>query len=130
MPDLSGKTVSEARATLKESNLKVKVVGGGETVISQMPAYSQFIPQDGVVVVYTEENAKKSKVIVPDFTGMTVSQVNYEAVNLGLNIRISGNSLSASGLTAYRQSVAKEKEVECGTTLTVYFRTTSGVSDH
>lgn len=130
VPDLSGKTVSEARATLKESNLKVKVVGGGETVISQMPAYSQFIPQDGVVVVYTEENAKKSKVIVPDFTGMTVSQVNYEAVNLGLNIRISGNALSASGLVAYRQSVQAGKEIEVGSTLTVFFRTTSGVSDH
>lgn len=130
VPDLSGKTVSEARATLKESNLKVKVVGGGETVISQMPAYSQFIPQDGVVVVYTEENAKKSKVVVPDFTGMTVSQVNYEAVNLGLNIRISGNALSASGLVAYRQSVQAGKEIEVGSTLTVFFRTTSGVSDH
>lgn len=130
VPDLSGKTVSEARATLKESNLKIKVVGGGETVVSQMPAYSQFIPQDGIVVVYTEENAKKSKVTVPDFTGMTVSQVNYEAVNLGLNIRISGNALSASGLVAYRQSVQAGKEIEVGSTLTVFFRTTAGVSDH
>ena len=130
VPDLSGKTVSEAKAQLKESGLKIKVIGDGDSVVTQMPAYRQIIPQDGVVVVYTQENVEKSKVIVPDFTGMTVSQANYEAANLGLNIRISGNSLSASGLTAYRQSVAKEKEVECGTTLTVYFRTTSGVSDH
>lgn len=130
VPDLSGKTVSEAKAQLKESGLKIKVIGDGDSVVTQMPAYRQIIPQDGVVVVYTQENVEKSKVMVPDFTGMTVSQANYEAANLGLNIRISGNSLSASGLTAYRQSVAKEKEVECGTTLTVYFRTTSGVSDH
>ncbi len=130
VPDLSGKSVNDARAQLKEAGLKIKVIGDGENVITQMPAYRQIIPQDGVVVVYTQENAEKSKVIVPDFTGMTVSQANYEAAKLGLNIRISGNSLSASGLTAYRQSIAKEKEVECGTTLTVYFRTTSGVSDH
>ncbi len=130
VPNLTGKTVSEARAALKELGLKIKVVGGGEKVLSQMPAYSQYIPQGGVVVVYTDEEQTKTKAIVPDFTGMTVSQVNYEAVKLGINVKISGNSLSAAGLTAYRQSIPAEKEVECGTTVTVYFRTTSGVSDH
>lgn len=130
VPNLSGKTVSEARTIVKESGLKIKIIGEGDTVVSQMPASTQIIPKNGVVVIYTEENVKKSNVIVPDFTGMTVSQVNYEAVKWGLNIRISGNSLSASGLTAYRQSIPAGKEIECGSTLTVYFRTTSGVSDH
>ncbi|MBR6531422.1 MAG: PASTA domain-containing protein [Clostridia bacterium] len=130
VPNLTGKTVSEARTALKELGLKIKVVGSGENVLSQMPAYSQYIPQGGVVVVYTDGDAEKSKVAVPDFTGMTVSQVNYEAVKLGINVKISGNSLSAAGLTAYRQSIQPGKEVECGSTVTVYFRTTSGVSDH
>lgn len=130
VPNLTGKTVSEARTALKELGLKIKVVGAGEAVVSQMPAYSQYIPQGGVVVVYTDEEEEKTKVVVPNFTGMTVSQVNYEAVKLGINVKISGNSLSAAGLTAYRQSVQPEKEIECGSTVTVYFRTTSGVSDH
>ena len=130
VPNLAGKTVLEARAALKELGLKIKVVGAGDSVVSQMPAYSKYIPQGGVVVVYTDEEEAKSKVVVPDFTGMTVSQVNYEAVKLGINVKISGNSLSAAGLTAYRQSVQPEKEIECGSTVTVYFRTTSGVSDH
>ena len=130
VPNLAGKSVSEARAVLSELGLKIKVVGAGDSVISQMPAYSQYIPQGGVVVVYTDEQEAKTKVVVPDFTGMTVSQVNYEAVRLGINVKISGNSLSASGLTAYRQSIQPEKEIECGSTVTVYFRTTSGVSDH
>lgn len=130
VPNLTGKTVSEARTALKELGLKIKVVGAGEAVVSQMPAYSQYIPQGGVVVVYTDEEEAKTKVVVPDFTGMSVSQVNYEAVKLGINVKISGNSLSASGLTAYRQSIQPEKEIECGSTVTVYFRTTSGVSDH
>ncbi len=130
VPDITGMSLSDAKSTIKEADLKIKVIGDGDSVISQMPASSQIIPRNGVVVVYTDEEVKKANVIVPDFTGMTVSQVNYEAVKLGLNIRISGNSLSASGLTAYRQSVPKGKEIECGSTLTVYFRTTSGVSDH
>jgi stage V sporulation protein D (sporulation-specific penicillin-binding protein) len=130
VPNLAGKTVTEARAVLKEAGLKLKVVGSGDTVISQTPAYSQFVPVGGVVVVYTQENAEKTKVTVPDFTGMSVSQVNYEAVNRGINVKISGNSLSASGLTAYRQSIPADTEVEGGSTVTVYFRTTAGVSDH
>ncbi len=130
VPNITGKTVSEARAMLKELGLKIKVVGSGESVVSQMPAYSQYIPQDGVVVAYTDTSAEKTTAIIPDFTGMTVSQVNYEAVKLGINVKISGNSLSGAGLTAYSQSVQPEKEVECGSTVTVYFRTTVGVSDH
>ncbi len=130
VPELTGKTVSEARALLKETDLKIKVVGNGDTILSQMPAYSQYIPHGGVVVVYTEETQEVGKAVVPDFTGMTVSQVNYESVRLGINARISGNSLSATGLTAYRQSVQPGKEVEYGSTVTVYFRTTTGVSDH
>lgn len=130
VPNLAGKTVSEARSALSELGLKIKVVGSGESVLSQMPAYSQYIPQGGVVVVYTDESEEKTKVTVPNFSGMTVSQVNYEAVKLGINVKISGNSLTGSGLTAYRQSIQEGKEVECGTTVTVYFRTTSGVSDH
>ncbi len=130
VPNITGKTVNEARAILKELGLKIKVVGAGESVVSQMPAYSQYIPQDGVVVAYTQDATEKTTAVVPDFTGMTVSQVNYEAVKLGINVKISGNSLSGSGLTAYSQSVQPEKEVECGSTVTVYFRTTVGVSDH
>ncbi len=130
VPNITGKTVSEARSMLKELGLNIKVVGDGDNVVSQMPAYSQYIPNSGVVVAYTESAQEKSKAIVPDFTGMTVSQVNYEAVKLGINVKISGNALNGSGLTAYRQSIAPEKEVECGSTVTVFFRTTSGVSDH
>ncbi len=130
VPNITGKTVSEAREMLSELGLKIKIVGDGESVVSQMPAYSQFIPQNGVVVAYTSEYAEKTTAVMPDFTGMSISQANYEAVQLGINVKISGNSLSASGLTAYSQSVAPGKEVECGSTVTVYFRTTVGVSDH
>ena len=130
VPNLAGKTVAEARTILNEAGLKIRVIGSGDTVVSQAPAYSQFVPVGGVVVVYTQENIEKSKVVVPDFTGMSVSQVNYEAVNMGINVKISGNSLSASGLTAYRQSIPAGTEIECGSSVTVYFRTTAGVSDH
>lgn len=130
VPNLVGRPVGEAKTMLSEGGFNVRISGDGETVVSQMPAYGQYIPQDGIVVLYTDDEKKKLTAVVPDFESMTVSQANYAAAAAGINIKISGNSLSSSGLTAYRQSVAAETEVDCGSTVTVYFRTTSGVSDH
>ena len=130
VPSLTGKDLSDAKSELSQAGFKVKVVGDGEKVVSQMPAYGQFIPQGGVVVLYTSDEKKKAKTYVPDFSGMSISQANSAAVEAGINIKVSGNSLSGTGLTSYRQSIAAKTEIECGSTITVYFRTTTGVSDN
>lgn len=130
VPSVTGDSVSEAKSSLEEDKFSVQIVGEGDKVISQMPASGQYIPQGGVIVLYTEKQKKKLKTVVPDFTGMTITEANYAAVNAGINIKVSGNSLSEESMTAYRQSSLKGSEVESGSTVTVYFRTTSGVSDH
>lgn len=130
VPGVTGKAVDEAVSSLENDNFSVKVVGDGDTVLSQMPASGQYIPQGGIIVLYTDEQKKKLKVEVPDFTGMTITEANYAAVNAGINIKVSGNSLSDENLTAYRQSSEKGAEIEYGSTVTVYFRTMSGISDH
>lgn len=130
VPSVTGDSVSEAKTSLEEDKFSVQIVGEGDKVLSQMPASGQYIPQGGVIVLYTEKQKKKMKTVVPDFTGMTITEANYAAVNAGINIKVSGNSLSEESMTAYRQSSLKGSEVESGSTVTVYFRTTSGVSDH
>lgn len=130
VPSVTGDIVSEAKSSLEEDKFSVQIVGEGDKVLSQMPASGQYIPQGGVIVLYTEKQKKKLKTVVPDFTGMTITEANYAAVNAGINIKVSGNSLSEESMTAYRQSSLKGSEVESGSTVTVYFRTTSGVSDH
>lgn len=130
VPNVTGDSVSEAKSSLEEDKFSVQIVGEGDKVLSQMPASGQYIPQGGVIVLYTEKQKKKMKTVVPDFTGMTITEANYAAVNAGINIKVSGNSLSEESMTAYRQSSLKGSEVESGSTVTVYFRTTSGVSDH
>lgn len=130
VPSVTGDSVSEAKSSLEENKFSVQIVGEGDKVLSQMPASGQYIPQGGVIVLYTEKQKKKLKTFVPDFTGMTITEANYAAVNAGINIKVSGNSLSEESMTAYRQSSLKGSEVESGSTVTVYFRTTSGVSDH
>lgn len=120
-PDLIGKTVNAAKSLAANEGLKVKVIGKGDTVITQMPAFSQAIPQGGVIILYTEKDAKSEKTTVPDFTGLTVSQVNSLAGEYNLNIVFSGPTGEA-GVKAYAQSIAKGAEVDMGSSVTVTFK--------
>lgn len=127
-PNVIGKSLSAAKSVLESKNLKYKVVGNSKTVINQNPASSSTIPTNGVVVLYTEKNSRKT-VKVPDFSGMTISEANAAAAAANLNIEISGNNLSSSSVVAYRQSVDKGSKVEIGSVVTVSFKNTVSVLD-
>lgn len=129
VPNFLDSDVNSARARAYEEKLNVKVIGTGENVVSQCPSFGQYVPQNGVVVLYTERDAEKVMATVPDFTAMTVSQASYEAIAAGVNIKISGNALKSSGLLAYRQNIEPGTEVEYGSSVTVYFKTGTGVRD-
>lgn len=128
-PNLVNLSVEDAKESLKSAGFTVKVVGEGETVISQVPSYNQTIPKDGVVVLYTEQNAQQLKTTVPNLIGLTLSQANKYAIASGLNIRISGNALNEGEIVSYSQSIDAETEVDYGTTVTVYFESTVGLDD-
>ncbi len=128
-PDVSGMSVAKAEALLEKNELQYIVVGKGKEVVGQSPAADRDIPTGGTVVLHTEKNYKAETVKVPDFIGLSVSEVNQLASENGLNIRFSGNNLESGNVTAYRQSSEKNSEVEKGTIITVFFMTSSGVSD-
>ncbi len=127
IPNVVGKSVSEARTTLEGTNLKVTVKGDGETVLSQTPSAGSTITTGGTVVLYTTEDDTKQTVTVPDFTGMSVSQVNSTAASAGLTVSLSGIKDGQSGAVSYKQSVQKGESLEAGTVVTVYFRYTDVV---
>ncbi len=127
-PDLTGKTVSAAKSLAANEGLNVKIVGEGDTVISQMPAQSQTIPHGGVIVLYTEKDGTSAKTKVPDFTGLTVSQVNSLAGEYCLNVVFSGPTKEA-GVKAYAQSIAKGIEVDMGSSITVTFKSDNIIMD-
>lgn len=129
VPNFVGSDITKALSTAAENNLTVKVIGDGANIISQCPSYGQFIPQNGTVAVYTQENSDKYMVTVPDFTGMSISQATMTAVQNGLNVKITGNSLQSVGLVAFKQSVDAATEIEYGSTVTVYFKTDTGITD-
>ena len=127
VPELAGLSLAEAEDKLSDTKYTVRVIGAGNAVISQSPEPGRSTAEDGVIVLYTEQSAEKENVTVPDFRGLTVSQANRLAVSRGLNLKISGN-LSGDVL-AYKQELEWDTEVEAGTIVTVYFRTTNGVRD-
>lgn len=128
-PNLVGKSVTEAKSLTANQNYKIKIVGDGDVVTQQSPEAGRLISKNGVVVLYTEQDSKAELTTVPDFSGLTVQAVNQRAIDSGLNIKISGTSLTSSDIVAYRQSHPKDSEVAMGTVVTVYFKTLVGVND-
>lgn len=118
-PNVTGKSLKDAKAAISDAELEYTVIGEGDTVIKQMPSANSTIPNGGTVVLYTDDSEQKQTAVVPDFNGMTISQANEAAENAGINIIISGSKNNA---TAYDQSVEKGKKVERGTVVTVSFR--------
>lgn len=126
-PNLIGKASSTVKS--EASGFNVKIVGDGDTVVSQMPAANQPMPKNGIIVVYTSETADRQTATVPDLTGLTMSDANRIAVNAGFNIKISGTTQGAGQVLSYKQSIAKDTPTEQGTVITVYFRSSDNVSD-
>lgn len=120
-PSLTGKNVSQAKIAAAAEGYVTRVVGNGDTVISQVPAARQTIPSGGVIVLYTETDMKAQEVEVPDFSGLTVSQVNSLAVSKGINAVFSGPT-DASGTVSYSQDFPAGAVVEAGSRITVYFK--------
>ena len=128
-PSVVGKTVSAAKNEVSSAGFTIKVVGDGETVVSQMPAPNSSLPADGIIVVYTEQDSASEKVEVPNLTGMTISQANRYAVNSGFNIKIIGATYNNGEVVSYRQSVEPGTKAEIGTVITVYFKSNVNVVD-
>ncbi len=127
-PDVNSMNVEKAKATLKNKGFTARVIGNGDSVVSQYPLKGQNIPLDGVVILYTEKEVSNTTATVPDLTGLSISSANERAVNAGFNIKISGASLD-SEVVSYRQSIDAGTQTELGATITVYFKTNKGVED-
>ena len=131
VPNVIGDSITVAKGKISNKNLNYKVIGGGETVVKQMPTTNDTISSGGTIILYTEEvSDDSSKTQVPNFVGLGISAANSAAAESGINIHFSGNTSSA-GVLAYKQSIEADATVEKGTVVTVYFRDTSAdnVSD-
>ncbi|MBR2086003.1 MAG: PASTA domain-containing protein, partial [Oscillospiraceae bacterium] len=120
IPLLLDKNVTDAKMTLDELKLNCRIIGEGETVVSQCPATGSSVSAGGSVVLYTDKS-KPEKVEVPDLKGYTASDANEKLANLGLNYISVGASADDSGVLVEHQSIEAGMEVEIGTVVTLTY---------
>lgn len=116
-----GLGVDYAKSVISDQKLKVQVVGEGDVVVAQNPAAYSTIPKDGTVILYTDEEAKIEQITVPDFTNMTLAEVNSLASENNLNICIKGSRVSDGVSYVKSQDIKAGTKVDPYTVVTVTF---------
>ena len=119
--DYTGLSLQEAKNNVEDLGLKAEIVGSGDKVVAQNPQAYSNVPTEGTVVLYTDLESRSSKVVVPDFSGYSMSDVNYLAAEHNLNLSIVGSSGGSSNSYAKSQDIPPGKEVEPYTVVTVVF---------
>lgn len=117
-----GMTVSEAETLVQQGGFTAVVYGEGDTIVSQVPTAQSRLPQNGTVVLYTDEASMSEDVVeVPDLTGMSVADANATASYYNLNISIVGSNAEGEGIS-YSQDIAAGSKVKSGTVISVNFQ--------
>ncbi|MDR0532095.1 MAG: PASTA domain-containing protein [Oscillospiraceae bacterium] len=130
-PDMTGKDADMADAALKKAEYRVRVIGGGGSVVHQIPEPGQSLTRGGLIILYTEGATAEETmqtVTVPKLTGLGIKQAAQIAADAGLNIKLTGN-YESDALITYRQSVPAGDEARLGETITVHFVSNNGVTD-
>ncbi len=121
VPDLETKTVLAAKTTLAEMGLECEIVGGGETIASQVPTAGSSISKGGTVILYTAGNTNQKMIEVPSFIGCNMEQVNTLIANAGLNCITKGASVDNVAAIVSAQSVEAGEMAAKGTVIELTF---------
>lgn len=106
VPYVMGMEAQRAEAKLNADGFEVRYVGdpaSGATVSTQIPASGSSIPKGSTVVLYLGNEYDLESAVIPNVTGMTVSQANEAITNAGFNIKISGGAAENANAVAYAQ---------------------------
>ena len=125
VPYVLGSKSMNAESSLSAAGFDVRFVGDSSsdaTVTTQIPTSGSTIPKGSTVVCYLGNDLELEVGVVPDVTGMTVSQANNEITNAGFNIKIEGGAAENSSALAVDQDLAPGTEVYKGNVITVTFQ--------
>jgi len=121
LPDVTNKTIAEAKQLLKSSGFNVKITGDedeNETlIIDQMPKPGVTLVENSTIYLYTSNNNVRTPTTVPDLKGMNYAQVLNSIQASNLNVIIDGKGSVIS------QDISAGKEVEQGTAIKVTLQT-------
>ena len=117
LPDVTNKTIAEARSILKSSGFNINVTGDEDEnttlIVDQMPKAGVTLLENSTIYLYTANNNVRTPTTVPDLKGMNYAQVINSIQASNLNVIIDGSG------TVVSQDISAEKEVEQGTAVKV-----------
>jgi len=120
VPDVTGKSLSEAASILREAGLHYLAEQTGTVVTKQVPLPGAEVIINTTVLLYTgnegnSQNTEEDLVEVPDVTRKSIREANNILVSSGLKLKIEGSGLAVS------QQPGPGTMVEPGTTVIVTF---------
>lgn len=99
VPDVTGMTVAEASAVLKEAGLQIVTDGEAENVLRQLPAGGAEVMTGSIVMLYVSQREAPDAqefVAVPDVTGLSILEANRLLSARKLTLSAEGSGLAKS----------------------------------
>lgn len=124
VPYVLGSAAMNAEAKLNEYGLEARFIGdtsGTAKVTTQIPSAGVTTPKGSTVVLYLGNDYDIERGIVPDVTGMTVTQANKAITDAGFNIKITGGAAENDKALAVSQSILGGVEAYKGNVIEVTF---------
>ena len=118
-PALSGLPVYEAAKRVKESGLRFRSIGSGETVTDQLPAAGQTIARGTEIILYLGAKPSGEAEILPDLTGMDYGEARDALSYYGLYLRTASPVGETERQRVGAQSIAAGTALAHGSVVTV-----------
>jgi len=123
VPNLEFTQPFDARETLTDLGLSVRVVGSGNTVYKQIPS-AVNVEKGSTVILYTESDYMIENAIVPNIAGLTREQAKTALKTVGLNLSSEGSAVDqADAVASTDQNFAPNTEAPVGSAVSVTFIT-------
>lgn len=119
VPSVTGQDLTTARVSLQRSGFTVKVMGNGNSVVSQFPQNPSKIQKGGIIVLYTEADTESMMVTVPNVLNYSPSQAESTLNGLGLNVQFTGVSKNNADAVVSEQSIPDGDKIPMGTTVEI-----------
>ena len=124
-PRVTGFTVADAEAKLKDKGLGFRTIGEGDVVTSQVPAANSSVPGGSTVILYLGGAVPEETGTVPNVVGQSYETAKKTLEAAGFFMRATGTStFYTNSSRAQSQSVAYGETAAIGTVIDVQFSTT------
>ena len=114
VPLLLGLSVSQAAERVRDSELRYRTIGSGDTVTDQLPAAGSAIAADTEMIIYLGAEVSQELETMPDLTGMSYQRARDTLSYYGVYIRTKSAVSDPAVQTVSSQSLEQGTQVYHG----------------